>query len=112
VKRLEIHLFGNFSLTYEGVPLTGFSDRQQSLLAYLLLNADQPQSRQQIAFLFWPDSSDKQAKTNLRQLLHHLRQSWSDLDQYLHISPRSLHWNAAAPYTLDTDHFQRLHHGT
>jgi DNA-binding SARP family transcriptional activator len=108
VNHIEIHLLGNFSLSYDNVPLIGFSDRQQSLLAYLLLNLEHPQSRQQIAFLFWPDSSDKQAKTNLRQLLYHLRQSWPDLDQYLHVSPRSLQWNSDVPNTLDTRQFQSL----
>ena len=32
-----------------------------------------PQTRQRIAGLFWPDSTDAQALTNLRRELHHLR---------------------------------------
>src|SRR5450755_29854 len=33
-----------------------------------------PQSRQRIAGMFWPESTDAQALTNLRRELHHLRQ--------------------------------------
>lgn len=110
MKHVEICLLGDFSLRDSHTLFTGFSDRQQSLLAYLLLNRDQPQSRQQIAFLFWPDSADKQAKTNLRQLLYHLRQNWPGFDQYLHVSSRLLQWNVDAPYTLDIDQFHHLLH--
>lgn len=108
MNQIEIHLLRNFFLRYNNTPLTGFSDRQQSLLAYLLLNAEQPQSRQQIAFLFWPASSDQQARTNLRQLLHHLRQTWPDLDRYLQVSPRTVQWNPDISFTLDTARFQTL----
>lgn len=74
---IAIDLLGTFAVRADdGTILNGFSNRQQSLLAYLLLNQHPPQSRQQVAFLFWPESSDRQAKTNLRQLLYHLRQSW------------------------------------
>jgi len=108
VKNIEIRLLENFFIQQDNTPLTSFSDRQQSLLAYLLLNAGQPQSRQQIAFLFWPASSDQQAKTNLRQLLHHLRQTWPDLEHYLQITARTIQWNPNSSFTLDTEQFQTL----
>ena len=38
------------------------------------VHAGSPQTRQRIAGLFWPDSTDAQALTNLRRELHHLRQ--------------------------------------
>ena len=47
----------------------------QSLLAYLVLHGDAAQSREHLAFLLWPESSESQARTNLRQLLHHLRRA-------------------------------------
>ena len=37
-----------------------------------------PQTRQRIAGLFWPDSTDAQALTNLRRELHHLRRTLGD----------------------------------
>ena len=44
----------------------GLLQRGTSLLAYLLFHRDTPQPRQHLAFLLWPDSSESQARTNLR----------------------------------------------
>jgi DNA-binding SARP family transcriptional activator len=71
---LHIQLLGNFRIDYRGESLTGIvSAHLQSLLVYLLLHRGVPQSRQHLAFLFWPDSSEAQARTNFRHLLHNLR---------------------------------------
>src|SRR6202008_630005 len=47
----------------------------RSLLAFLVLHSDWMQSREQLASLIWPESTDAQARTNLRQLLHNLRRA-------------------------------------
>ena len=48
---LRVRLLGDFSLVYGDEPLTGVNTpRLQSLLAYLILHRDAPQSRQQLAF--------------------------------------------------------------
>jgi len=66
---LCIHLFGSFRLLYSDRPVAGFDQaRLQQLLAYLLLHRAIPISRQQLAFLFWTDSTEEQARTNLRNL--------------------------------------------
>jgi len=51
------------------------SARAESLLAYLLLHRDAPQSRQRLAFLLWPGSTERQAHTNLRKVLYNLRRA-------------------------------------
>ena len=61
----------------EGVVRTR-SSRALALVAFLVVNADVPQGRQRMAGLFWPDSTDAQALTNLRRELHHLRQVLGD----------------------------------
>ena len=38
-------------------------------------NSESAQPREQLAFLLWPESIESQARTNLRQLLHHLRRA-------------------------------------
>ena len=48
------------------------SSRTVALVAFLALHAGSPQARQRIAGLFWPDSTDAQALTNLRRELHNL----------------------------------------
>lgn len=72
---LYIRLLGAFQLTYNGQPYTAVqSVCLQAMLAYLALRAGTAQTRRHLAFLFWPDSTEEQAHTNLRKLLHSLRQ--------------------------------------
>jgi len=103
---LAITLLGEFSLIPAGKPpivLTG--DRPVSLLAYLLLHRHTPHSRQQIAFTLWPDSTDSQARTNLRNLFFTLRQTLPNADHYLAADAMTLHWRTDACCTLDVADF-------
>ncbi len=104
---MRIYLLGGFRLLLDDAPLSALeTPRQQALLAWLLLHRDTPQPRQQLAFLFWPDSTDAQAQTNLRQLLHTLRQRLPDASRYLSIDERSVQWRGDASYTLDLVDFE------
>jgi DNA-binding SARP family transcriptional activator len=78
----------------------------QALLAYLLLNAGSSVPRQQLAFLFWPDTTEPQARTNLRQLLHHLRSAWQDFDGYIEMDTQVLRWRTEYAFTLDVAEFE------
>ncbi len=104
---LRIRLFGEFStaLDYRSVSGLG-STRLQALLAYLVLNRDAAPSRQQLAFLFWPETTDGQAQTNLRQLLHTLRRRLPGIDDYLQIDERSIYWRPGAPVWFDIAAFE------
>lgn len=105
---LKIQLLGRFHITYKDAPLSGLkSARLQALLAYLLLHRSAPQSRQHLAYLFWPDSTDSQARTNLRYTLHQLRSSLPESAAFLHIDNQNIQWNSDAPYTLDIVEFER-----
>jgi len=85
---LSIQLFGEFYLTYNDAVVTALHQtRLQSLLAYLLLHRHAPQSRQHLAFLFWPDSSEAQALANLRRLLHHLHHAFPTPQPFLLYNP-------------------------
>jgi DNA-binding SARP family transcriptional activator len=104
---LHIRLLGDFRLVYGDEPVTDVNtSRLQSLLAYLLVNRAAPQSRHHLAFLFWPDSTDTQALTNLRNLLYRLRQVLPDADQFLHTDGQTLQWQVNAPFTLDVAAFE------
>jgi DNA-binding SARP family transcriptional activator len=99
---LRIQLLGEFRHFLDGQPLdTLIMPRQQALLAYLLLHRHAPQPRQQIAFAFWPDSSERQAQTNLRKLFFQLRQALPQPDEYLYADHQRLGWRSAAPFMLD-----------
>jgi DNA-binding SARP family transcriptional activator len=68
------------------------SPRIQTFLAYLAIHSTRPVTRQEIAFLFWPDSNENQARTSLRQLIFRLRQLWPEAPLYLDFQETSLQW--------------------
>ena len=67
------------------------SARAVVLVAFLATHAGSPQPRPRIAGLFWPESTDAQALTNLRRELHHLRQVLAD-EPSLVVTSRDLCW--------------------
>ena len=76
------------------------SSRAVALVAFLAVRAGSPQSRQRIAGLLWPDSTDAQALTNLRRELHHLRQVLGD-EASLVVTPRDLCWRDTKTCRVD-----------
>jgi len=105
---LHIQLLGGFRLDYADAPVDGIdTPRLQSLLAYLLLHREMPQSRHRLAFLFWPDSSESQALTNLRNLLYRIRQQLPDADRFLSVHHNTLQWRTEAPFDLDVARFEQ-----
>jgi len=105
---LHIRLLGDFSLIYCDRQVTGLnSTRLQSLLAYLVLHRDVPQQRQHLAFLFWPDTTEAQARNNLRQLLHQLRQAFPEALHYLSADKHMVHWQLVTPFHLDVAEFEQ-----
>lgn len=106
---LQIQLLGEFKVSYHGQPSAGLRSAQlQSLLAYLLLHRAAPVSRQRLAFLFWPDSSEAQARTNLRHLIHDLRRALPHADQFLIGGSQTIGWNPNASFSLDVANFETL----
>jgi DNA-binding SARP family transcriptional activator len=104
---LKIQLLGGFQLTDNESPVTNFnSPRLQEFLTFILLHRHTTQSRQRIAFLFWSDTSDRQARTNLRQLLHNLRSSLPSSDRYLITEEGTIGWNPEASFQLDVAQFE------
>jgi DNA-binding SARP family transcriptional activator len=103
---LSVSLLGDFCIRHDEAPVTDVdTPRLQSLLAYLMLHRDAPQSRAHLAFLFWPDTTEAQARTNLRNLLHHLRRALPHADSYLDASVHTLQWQSDAPFALDVADF-------
>lgn len=105
--RLHLHLLGPFRLLQGGQPVAGFDQaRLQHLLAYLVLQRDALISRQQLAFTFWPDTTDRQAFKNLRTLLARLRQALPEADRFIAVTAQTLRWRPDAPLTLDLAAFE------
>lgn len=105
---LHMRLLGDFSLVYGDEPVAGVNTALlHSLLAYLALHCDVPQLRQHLAFLFWPDASEPQARNNLRQVLHRLRHILPDAAHFLHADATTLRWHPDVPFQLDVVEFER-----
>ena len=79
--------------------------RQQSLLAYLVMHRDSPQPRQRLAFLFWPEASEAQARANLRKALYDLRRLLPSIEDFVQIEDHFLHWRSSTATTLDVELF-------
>jgi DNA-binding SARP family transcriptional activator/tetratricopeptide (TPR) repeat protein len=106
---LHVRLLGGFEAR-EGDTVFPFAEsvRAQALLAYLIMNREGAQPRQRLAFLLWPDSSEAQARTNLRHVLYNVRHTLRRADRFLDVSPHTLHWKPAAPFWLDVSAFEGL----
>src|SRR5207248_2404899 len=105
---LHLRLLGDFSLIYADRQVTSLNTlRLQSLLAYLVLHRDAPQQRQHLAFLFWPDTTEAQARNNLRQLLHQLRQVFPEVEHFLAADTHTLYWHPLTPCYIDVTEFEQ-----
>ena len=104
---LHIYLLGDFLACADNIPLTTLNvPRVQALLAYLALKRNAPQPRQRLAFLFWPDSTEAQARANLRKLLHQLQQALPAADYFLRADMQTIQWRPEASFTLDVADFE------
>jgi DNA-binding SARP family transcriptional activator len=107
VPEISLRLLGEFRLQCDEMPVTGLEGaRLQSLLTYLVLHHDVPQSRTRLAFLLWPDSTEAQAHTNLRKLIYMLRNALPDADRCLVVERHTLLWRGDGFYTVDVLDFK------
>jgi len=105
----QIQLLGDFRLVQSDEPVTSVNTpRLQALLAYLALHKDAPVLRQYLAFQFWPDSSESQARTNLRKLFFQLQRALPDADRLLLADPQTVGWHTHAHFTLDVAELRQV----
>ena len=99
---LQMRLLGDFLLLVDATPISSLDvPRLQSLLAYLALHRGVPQARSRIAFALWPDTTDTQAHTNLRNLLFKLRLALPEVDTFLVVERQTLCWQPNTLLSLD-----------
>lgn len=104
---LDVRLLGGFRLSRDDQPIeTRIQTRLQHLLAYLLLHPGRVISRQQLAFAFWPDTSDEQARSNLRNLLHRLRDILPAGARWLEFDRHTICWRPDPAVVLDVAEFE------
>jgi WD40 repeat protein/DNA-binding SARP family transcriptional activator len=103
---LQIRLLGQFDIRLDGKRIVISSRAGQSLLAYLAMTAGTPHRREKLAGTLWPDSSEENARKNLRQELWRIRkaipaQNLPEADEYLIADEFTLTFNRDADYWLD-----------
>jgi DNA-binding SARP family transcriptional activator/tetratricopeptide (TPR) repeat protein len=104
--RLQIRLFGAVEIILDGRRLRAFNSlRLQRFLTLIALRRD-PQHRSRLAFELWPDSDERQARTNLRKLLHDFRQSLPDIGEFVEIDNETVRWIPTGPTEVDVLRFR------
>ncbi|HEX6387436.1 MAG TPA: hypothetical protein VF177_22440, partial [Anaerolineae bacterium] len=75
MNQLSLSLLGDFQADLNGEPLIGFrTQKVQALLIYLAAAPHTAHRREQLMTLLWPGMPEQSARSNLRQILFHLRQ--------------------------------------
>ena len=104
--RLAVRLLGAVEIVLDGRHLRAFNSlRLQRFLALIALRRD-PQHRSRLAFEFWPDSDERQARTNLRKLLHDFRHSLPDIGEFVEIDNETVRWIPTGPTEVDVLRFR------
>jgi DNA-binding SARP family transcriptional activator/tetratricopeptide (TPR) repeat protein len=97
---LHVSVLGEQAIIDDRTGVRTRSSRAVALIAFLVAHAGSPQPRQRIAVLFWPDSTDAQALTNLRRELHHLRNALGP-EPALEVTPKDLCWHDTQTCRVD-----------
>src|SRR5918997_451499 len=100
--RLVIRLLGEVAVSLDGSPLLDLTTlRLQRLLGRLALAPKAGLRRDRLAYQLWPESTEPQARTNLRKLLHDLRRTLPDPDEFLDVGAHTVRWHARASVWVD-----------
>ena len=110
---LKVRLFGQIVLQVDDEPIPiRVPARALALLAYLVCDRSRPHPRDAVAFAFWPDSAEAEARSKLRTHLHYVVRGLLPApingEPWLLTDKRSVQWNPSAPIWLDIDEFGRL----
>ena len=104
--RLRVRLLGRVEIILDGRHLRAFNSlRLQRFLALIALRRDL-QHRSRLAFELWPDSDERQARTNLRKLLHEFRHSLPDTGEFVEIDNEVVRWIPIGPADVDVLRFR------
>jgi WD40 repeat protein/DNA-binding SARP family transcriptional activator len=107
---LQVRLLGQFDVRVDSRPAVISSRAGQSLLAYLMVTAGTPHRREKLAGLFWPDTSDENARTRLRHELWRVRKAISAATaaaDFILADELTITFNPEAEYSLDVAQLER-----
>ncbi|MBI1729004.1 AAA family ATPase [Candidatus Acetothermia bacterium] len=94
----------------KGQPMQLATRKTEQVLAYLWLKREAPQSRERMAVLFWPDSSEEKARASLRNAIFELNKKIpTSEDEPLILTTRTTaQFNRKTSYWMDVEEFEKL----
>ena len=104
-----LRLLGTFQLVHHGEQLSPGQSRLEQLIAMLAVQPGVPLTRSEIAYHFWPDSTDVQSRTNVRNLLYKLRTAWPGWNEAVSIDRSAVTWRRDAAISVDVHDFEALY---
>ena len=104
----SLRLLGLFQLVCQGKPVVFDQPRLEELIALLAIQPGEPIQRGQIASEIWPESSEKQARSNARNLLYRIKQLWPGMENAIAVERHQLTWRRDAGIQVDVSRFQSL----
>src|SRR4026207_1365996 len=104
---LQIRLLGQFDVRLDGKRILITSRAGQSLRAYLAMTAGTAHRREKLAGILWPDTSEENARKNLRQELWRIRKAIPTEYEYVLADEFTLSFNREADYWLDVAILER-----
>ena len=104
IAQLKLYVFGPPRLEYGGQLIALNLRKALALLVYLAVSG-QPQSRDALATLLWPDCDQSEGRTHLRRVLHRLQQALGNA--ILEASPETIRLHPAAALWLDSAAFRQ-----
>ncbi|MBS1252545.1 MAG: Transcriptional regulatory protein MoaR1 [Anaerolineales bacterium] len=102
---LQISLLGIPEIKLGSEPVKISSAKAQALLYYLVATR-QPQTRDKVASLFWPETQAQQARGSLRNTLYNLRRAFDDFDPLVS-GNQTIRFATELDYWLDIEGFER-----
>ena len=102
---LTLSFLGSFQVKLDDRAIIDFRyEKVRLLLIYLVMTAVDPQSREKLAVLLWPNRSE--ARSNLRKALSTLRQVLGEeMSSFLLPTRNTIQFNPQSSYSLDVEVF-------
>ncbi|MCA9236688.1 MAG: hypothetical protein KDA44_14535 [Planctomycetales bacterium] len=111
MNQLQLFFLGPFTVVHNRTTVTDFeSNKVRALLVYLAVEQGE-HTRTALAALLWPDYDERNARTNLRQVLYQLRRVLGDEQAQpptLLISRHAISFNPAADCFVDVTTLRAL----
>lgn len=105
---IKVRLLGGFSVTFGEHALQSLPPQAVSLLSYLIVNRDRPQTRNLLAGRFWPDLPDEKAKKRLSNTLWQIKRATEEdgIPGLLDNSSTAIQISDGFPISVDSEEFE------